>query len=181
MDTYALTKAAGDLAMGVLAGDGLKCLRLRPFNHTGPGQSEDFAVPAFAAQIARIKAGLQEPVLKLAICLLCRDFLDVRDVAQAYVALIEFSDTLKSGAIYNIASGVGQTMQGLLCMLVKISGVELDVELDPNRQRASDLPAIVGNAEALMLDTRWRPTISINHTLSEMLKEFSKKTELSGR
>lgn len=179
MDTYAMTKAAGDLAMGILAGEGLKCLRLRPFNHTGPGQSQDFAVPAFASQIARINAGTQEPILRVGNLSAVRDFLDVRDVALAYVAVIESSATLKPGATYNIASGVGLTMKSLLDKLICFSKADLTIELDPKRQRASDLPSIVGNAEALANDTQWTPTIRIEQTLADMLSEFGMEISIS--
>ena len=62
---YSATKAAADLALGALTGRGLKSVRLRLFNHTGPGQTEAFVVPSFAAQIARIEAGLQPPVIRV--------------------------------------------------------------------------------------------------------------------
>lgn len=172
MDTYAMTKAAGDLALGVLAGQGLKCLRLRPFNHTGPGQSEDFAVPAFAAQIARIKTGLQEPILTVGNLAAIRDFLDVRDVAKAYVELVQCTDTVEPGAIYNIASGAGRSMSDILDRLVEISGVEITIELDPNRQRASDLPVIIGNAEALSRQSGWSQQIPMEQTLTDTLAYF---------
>jgi GDP-4-dehydro-6-deoxy-D-mannose reductase len=173
MDTYAMTKAAGDLAMGVLAGEGLKCLRLRPFNHTGPGQSEDFAMPAFAAQIARIKVGAKEPILHVGNLSATRDFLDVRDVADAYAALIACSDTLKPGAIYNIASGTGHRIEKLLDMLVSISGAKLSIESDPDRQRPSDLPSIVGNSAAIRRDTGWVPKRSIAETLQDTLHYYA--------
>lgn len=172
MDVYAMTKAAGDLAMGVLAREGLKCLRLRPFNHTGPGQSEDFAIPAFAAQIARIKAGLQEPVLRVGNLSAIRDFLDVRDVVEAYAALIDKSENLEPGAIYNIASGTGAEIKSVLDMLVGIAKENLVIELDPARQRPSDLPVIVGNAEALMRETGWRQKKRMEQTLSDTLNHF---------
>ena len=64
MNAYAATKAAADLALGAMVNEGLRVIRLRPFNHTGPGQSPDFVVPAFARQIARIETGLQPPVMR---------------------------------------------------------------------------------------------------------------------
>ncbi|WP_163202527.1 GDP-mannose 4,6-dehydratase, partial [Citrobacter koseri] len=76
--------AAADLLVGQMARDGLGAVRMRPFNHTGPGQTEAFVVPAFAAQIARIEAGLQEPTLRVGNLEALRDFLDVRDVVAAY-------------------------------------------------------------------------------------------------
>ncbi len=79
---YASTKAAAEAALAALKG--LKLLRLRPANHSGPGQSADFVISAFARQIARIEAGLQPPVLKTGNLDTWRDFLDVRDVCAAY-------------------------------------------------------------------------------------------------
>ena len=169
MDTYAMTKAAGDLAMGVLAGDGLKCIRLRPFNHTGPGQTKDFVVPAFSAQIARIKLGQQPPVIQVGNLKAERDFLDVRDVVAAYVPLIRQVDHLRSGGIYNISSGRAVSMQHILDRLIQMSGLKISVEPDPSRQRPSDLPCIVGAADTLARDIGWRPTFSLDQTLYETL------------
>lgn len=174
IDTYAMTKAAGDLAMGVLASEGLKCLRLRPFNHTGPGQTPDFAIPAFASQIAQIKAGLQDPVIKVGNLAAIRDFLDVRDVAEAYSELVAVSDKLVSGAIYNIATGYGKSMQHVLNQLIALSGLDVTLVMDPERQRPSDLSCIVGSAQSLQQDTEWRPRRSIEETLGDTLDRFEK-------
>ena len=104
MNTYAATKAATDLALGAMVGEGLLVVRLRPFNHTGPGQSTVFVVPAIARQVARIAAGLQKPVLELGALDPVRDFLDVRDVCDAYVACLAHP-AIPPGTILNIASG----------------------------------------------------------------------------
>jgi len=175
MDTYAMTKAAGDLAMGVLAGEGLKCLRLRPFNHTGPGQTEDFVVPAFSAQIARINAGKQPPVMQVGNLEAARDFLDVRDVVAAYTALIRRADSLRSGNIYNISSGRAVSMQHILDRLIQMSGLKISVEPDPLRQRPSDLHRIVGSADALARDIDWKPAFSLDQTLCETFSYFEGK------
>ncbi|MCD1627288.1 GDP-mannose 4,6-dehydratase [Seohaeicola saemankumensis] len=177
MDTYSMTKAAGDMALGVLAGEGLKCIRLRPFNHTGPGQTEDFVVPAFAAQLARISAGLQEPVLRVGNLSAIRDFLDVRDVVAAYTTLVERSDHLETGAIYNIASGHGHSMRDILDKLIALAGVPVRVELDPDRQRPSDLPRIVGSTTALAQAIAWVPTRTIQETLADVLGSWLKSEE----
>ena len=86
LNEYAATKAAADLALGALAANGLRVIRFRPFNHTGPGQTDEFVVPAFASQIARIEKGAQPPVMMVGNLDAQRDFLDVRDVVDAYVA-----------------------------------------------------------------------------------------------
>lgn len=181
IDTYAMTKAAGDLALGVLAGDGLKCLRLRPFNHIGPGQSENFAVAAFASQIIRIRRGVQKPVLNVGNLSAVRDFLDVRDVADAYVSLIGCTSQLDPGAIFNIASGTGCNMAALLDQLVDMSDCDITIEIDPERQRPSDLPQIVGNAEALSRMTGWSPQTAMEKTLADTLDYFSEKTGNEGQ
>ena len=105
MSTYAATKAAADLALGSMAGQGLRCVRLRPFNHTGPGQSEQFVVAAFAQQVARIAAGLQRPSLEVGNIDTRRDFMDVRDVCCSLHRLHRPGGHLRSG--HDPQSGVG--------------------------------------------------------------------------
>ena len=105
MSTYAATKAAADLALGSMAEQGLRCVRLRPFNHTGPGQSEQFVVAAFARQIARIAAGLQPPLLEVGNIDTRRDFLDVRDVCCRLRCLHRTSGYL--GSRNDPQSGIG--------------------------------------------------------------------------
>src|SRR5690606_29460477 len=84
MNVYAATKAAADIMIGQMAYGGLDAVRLRPFNHTGPGQSDTYVVPAFARQVARIAAGRAEPRVLVGNLDVERDFLDVRDVVRAY-------------------------------------------------------------------------------------------------
>lgn len=169
MDTYAVTKAAGDLALGALAQSGLKVVRLRPFNHTGPGQSEAFVVPAFAAQLARIRAGAQPPVIRVGNLDAARDFLDVRDVVDAYVSLIAQPDACPSGTIFNVASGQAVPTREILDRLIQLSGLEVAIEADPARQRPSDLPTIAGSSSALKKATGWAPKWTLEQTLRATL------------
>lgn len=172
LDDYAVTKAAADLALGALAGEGLKCLRMRPFNHTGPGQSEDFAVPAFAKQIAEIELGLKPPVLSVGNLDAARDILDVRDVARAYAMAIHRSAELKSGAVFNVASGQAVRIRAVLDMLISASSARIDVELDPNRLRRSDIPTMVGNADLLRTTLGWKPQFKLEETVAAVLGDF---------
>ena len=118
LNTYAATKAAADLALGAMAAEGLRVVRIRAFNHTGPGQAPGFVVAAFAEQVARIAAGLQPPVMRVGALEPMRDFLDVRDVCAAYAACLHHADALPPGTILNLASGqprrVGDVLQALL-------------------------------------------------------------------
>ena len=50
---------------GNLPTKGLNTIRFRPFNHTGPGQTDAYVVAAFAKQLAEISAGLKSPVINV--------------------------------------------------------------------------------------------------------------------
>jgi GDP-4-dehydro-6-deoxy-D-mannose reductase len=168
-DDYSVTKAAADLALGALTRHGLKSLRLRPFNHTGPGQSERFVVPGFAAQIARIEAGLQPPVLRVGNLEASRDFLDVRDVVSAYTLAVLKSQEITPGLVLNIASGTPRTIRSILDGLLQLTQVSITVESDPARMRPSDTPFYVGNARALRERFGWAPRYCFPATLIDVL------------
>ncbi len=169
-NTYGATKAAADLALGAMAAEGLRAVRLRPFNHTGPGQTDAFVVPAFARQVARIAAGLQPPLLEVGDLTPYRDFLDVRDVCRAYA--LALGATLEPGTILNLASGeprqIGSVLQGLLT----IAGVEAEVRTDPARLRPSDIPRAAGNAQRAQDQLGWRPEIPWEQTLRDVLEDW---------
>ncbi len=171
VDDYAVTKAAADLALGALAQRGLKSLRLRPFNHTGPGQTEAFVVAAFAAQIARIEAGMASPVIRVGNLDAERDFLDVRDVAKAYTLAVRKSDTLKPNTILNIASGIPRRISDVLDWFLRHSRMKIAVEQDPERVRPSDLPRIVGDAERARKTLGWTPEHAFEDTLAAILDD----------
>ena len=169
MDAYGATKAAGDIALGALAERGLKVVRMRPFNHTGPGQVTDFVAPSFAAQIARIEAGRQDPVLSVGNLNAVRDFLHVSDVIEAYACIIRAGDSLDPGRVFNVASGHGVAMQDLLDRLLNLSKCDIQVSFDPARMRESDLPVIIGNSGALRNATGWIPRSNLDVALSDLL------------
>lgn len=173
MNTYAATKAAADLAIGAMVADGLRAIRLRPFNHTGPGQTEAFVVPAFARQIARIEAGLQPPVIRTGALEPSRDFLDVRDVCAAYALCLAQPETqLPPGAILNLASGVPTRIGSVLADLCRIAGVEVKIETDSSRLRQSDIPLACGNANLAHDLLGWSPAILWQQTLRDVLDEW---------
>lgn len=171
IDDYAVTKAAADLALGALSRKGLKCIRLRPFNHTGPGQTEAFAVPAFAMQIARIEAGLAPPVIHVGNLDAERDFLDARDVASAYARVVLKSGELAPNTILNIASGIPWRMRDILDLLLAQSSVRIATEQDPQRLRPSDLPCIIGDATLARERLGWAPEHPFEEALAEVLRD----------
>ena len=172
-DDYGATKAAADLGLGAMAARGLRVVRLRPFNHTGPGQSEDYAAPAFAAQIAAIEAGRRAPALKVGNLDAERDFCDVRDVAGAYAlaALAASEGRLAPGRAFNLCSGRALTMRALLDMLLAMSGVAGRVPPDPARPRPPPTPPLGGRPRRAEAELGWRAATPIETTLADLLEE----------
>jgi GDP-4-dehydro-6-deoxy-D-mannose reductase len=171
LDEYAATKAAADMALSALVPAGLKCVRFRPFNHTGRGQSEAFVVPAFAMQVARIEAGLAAPILRVGNLDAERDLLDVADVADAYALAIYGCDELAPGEIFNIASGRTRRVSDLLDEFLKLSRVAITVERDPARYRVSEAPILIGDASRLRAKLGWAPRRALHETLLDVLED----------
>ena len=174
-NTYAATKAAADLALGAMVGEGLRIVRARPFNHTGPGQSENFVVAAFARQVARIVAGQQPPVLHVGALDPQRDFLDVRDVCAAYSRCLAEAEALPRGAILNIASGVPQRIGDILTTLLGLAGVQAEVAEDGARLRPTDTPIACGNAALAARLLGWQPVIPWTQTLQDVLDDWRER------
>ena len=171
VNPYAASKAAADILVRQAAVDGLFATIMRPFNHTGAGQTERFAVPSFAFQIAKIEAGLQEPVLSVGSLEDERDFLDVEDVVNAYILTLMSRDRLKPGDIFNISSGIGIRMGDVLDSLLRLSSKAIKVEIDEGRLRKITIPRIVGDSERIRATLGWCPHISFETTLAEVLEE----------
>jgi GDP-4-dehydro-6-deoxy-D-mannose reductase len=171
LDDYAVTKAAADLALGAMARQGLRCIRLRPFNHTGPGQSDAFVVPTFAMQIARIEAGISPPKICVGNLESKRDFLDVRDVANCYALAAKRLDELIPGEIFNIASGLATPIQSILDILISKSRKSVTTEPDSSRMRPSDVPIFVGNADHARDRLDWKPEFELEETLTGVLND----------
>jgi len=174
-NVYAVTKAAADLAIGELARRGLKAVRARPFNHTGRGQGDGLFVPTIAAQIARAEAGLSDPIIRIGNLDAERDFLDVRDVVLAYVSIIERFETLKPGAIFNLASGTPHRMGAILEALVQKASIPIGVEQDPARMRPSEVQRICGDARAIHKALGWAPHYSLDETLETVLEDWRQR------
>ena len=165
---YAVTKAAADLMLGQMAEAGLSSVRFRLFNHTGPGQSTRFVVPAFAAQIAAAERGEHPPVLRVGNIEARRDFLDVRDVVEAYARAVTAPD-LPRGVAINVASGIPRRIGDVLDALLGLSRVAIRVERDEALMRPSDVPVTTGDARRARDLLDWRPSIAWNTTLEDIL------------
>ena len=168
-NAYAKSKVLAERALADVLASTARLVVARPFNHTGPGQREDFVLPSFACQVARIEAGLQAPCLAVGNLDVQREVLDVRDVAAAYVALIAAMPRLPARFTCNIASGRARPLRELVDILRDSSRVPFEIVVDPARVRPVDVPLASGSTARLHAATGWAPTISIKQTITDLL------------
>jgi GDP-4-dehydro-6-deoxy-D-mannose reductase len=164
---YAASKAAADLmSYQYTRHPGLDIVLVRPFNHIGPRQSPQFAVPSFARQLAAIQRGRQPPVLETGNLQPRRDLSDVRDVVDAYVLLMEKG---RIGEVYNVGSGLAHSMQSVLNRLTALSGVAVEIRPTASLIRKTDAADVRANADKLRRETGWSPRFSLEQTLTDIL------------
>jgi GDP-4-dehydro-6-deoxy-D-mannose reductase len=163
---YGASKVAAEyLALQAHLGDGLGTIRVRAFNHTGPGQAPTYLVPGLAG---RIVAAERDHAGTIAVGSLdaVRDFTDVRDVVRAYRLLAERG---APGDVYNVGSGRGWSVREVADALLGASGADLDLEVDPALVRPVEVPALVADATKLRAATGWAPARPFEETLAEVL------------
>ena len=175
LNTYGATKAAADLALGAMAAEGLRAIRVRPFNHTGAGQSNAFVVAAFAEQVARIAAGQQPPVLHVGALDPLRDFLDVRDVCAAYALCLVQAGALAPGTVLNVASGIPRRVGDVLAALLDAAGVTAEIATDAGRLRPTDIPVAAGDAGQARRLLGWAPAIPWDQTVRDVLADWRRR------
>jgi GDP-4-dehydro-6-deoxy-D-mannose reductase len=141
-------------------------ITVRPFNHTGPGQSADFVLSSIARQFAEIEAGQRRPELALGNIQVRRDFTDVRDVVRAYSALMAKG---RISQVYNVGSGVATSIKDAVAVFERLTGIEVAINVDPGRLRSSDVPEIRGDASKITRETGWTPQIDFETTLNDLL------------
>jgi GDP-4-dehydro-6-deoxy-D-mannose reductase len=163
---YAVSKAAADLLAGQYADAfAMHVVRVRPFNHAGPGQSDDYVVGTLTRQVAEAEArGASEAVVRTGNPDSRRDFTDVRDVVRAYVAAAR----VEPGA-WNVASGCAFSVRELVELVRAAARVTVRHELDQGRVRSHDVPEVRGSAERLRSATGWRPEIPLERTVADAL------------
>jgi GDP-4-dehydro-6-deoxy-D-mannose reductase len=164
---YARCKAAADLLGGVYTERGLDVVRVRPFNHTGPGQTDTFVLPSFARQVASIEAGRSEPSMRVGNLDSIRDFLDIDDVTDAYIRLL---DPMVASGTYNVASGAGVRVGDALRTLCSLAGIEPRIEVASEFFRPTDFA--VGDSTRLRAATGWQPRVPFDRTLERLLDHW---------
>ena len=174
LTAYARSKHAAEGTLDAMLSASSRLIVARPFNHSGPGQLETFVLPSFAAQIARIEAGLVPPELRVGNIDVLRDFMDVRDVVEAYVALIE-AEAIPNRFVCNIASGNVRSLREVIEIFKSLSRTAFEVVVDPARTRPIDIPVAQGDAGLLQTITGWRPKVSLEVLLETLLVDARRR------
>jgi GDP-4-dehydro-6-deoxy-D-mannose reductase len=169
---YAASKVAADyLGLQAWLGWKLPVLRVRAFNHLGPGQSPKFVAPALAERIARNErdGGTDVPVGNLSAR---RDFTDVRDVVRAYRLIMEHG---AGGEAYNVCSGIDVEINEIADQLVAEARAPMTLRHDPSLERPVDVPVLRGDNTRIHKITGWKPTIPLEQTLRDVLEEMRER------
>jgi len=164
---YAVSKVAMDfLGYQYFCSYGMRIIRTRGFNHTGPRRGETFVTSNFAKQIAMIEKGRQVPVIHVGNLEAKRDWTDVRDMVRAYLLAVEKCD---SGDVYNICTGNAVVIKDMLNILLSMSKAKVSIQQDPNRMRPSEVPVLIGDYTKFSQKTGWKPEIPFEQTMQDLL------------
>lgn len=167
LSPYAVSKVAQDfLAWQYFKSYGLRTVRTRGFNHTGPRRGEVFICSNFAKQIAEIEKKKREPVIFVGNLEAKRDFTDVRDTVRAYWLSLEKGE---EGEVYNIGKGKTCSMKEVLDILLSKSKVHVKIEVDSKRLRPSDVPVLLSDCTRFRKLTGWEPKIPFSQSLQDLL------------
>lgn len=139
----------------------LPIVMTRPFNYTGPGQDDRFLIPKIVKHFAR-----GERVIKLGNIDVSRDFTDVRDLVDAYIALLESHAV---GLRVNIASNTATALRTLIETMNELAGYEIEVRVNPDFVRPNEIPSLRGDNTRLKTLTGWLPSYPLRDTLADML------------
>ncbi len=173
LSPYAVSKVAQDLlGYQYHKSYGMKIVRTRGFNHTGPRRGEVFVTSCFAKQIAEAELRSREPVIQVGNLEAKRDFTDVRDMVRAYWLALEKG---KPGDVYNIGSGQAYAIQEVLDLLLGLSRLPLEVRVDRDRLRPSDVPILLSDSSKFQGLTGWEPRIPLKRTLEDLLNYWRER------
>lgn len=171
---YAASKVAADaIAHQSHLGRGQDVVRLRAFNHIGPGQRTDFVCAGLAHRIALAERN-RDTTITVGALAVRRDFTDVRDVVRAYRLIAEFGD---AGDVYNVCSGVDRSIQEIAEALIKLADRPLSLTTDADLTRPIDTPIVRGDHQKLTDKTGWQPQISLADSLSDILRDARERLD----
>lgn len=165
-NNYSVSKQMAELIVERYAREGhVSCSIARPFNHIGPGQDPRFVASNFALQLARIARGEAPPVMQVGNLEARRDFSDVRDIVRAYRML-----SGSAGGTFNLGSGKAYSIRHVLDVLIGISGVEVQLQSDPERMRGPEVPEVYTSLDKVKSVCGWSPCIPLERSLEDVYR-----------
>lgn len=138
----------------------------RPFNHLGPGQRSELVIPTLLRRLAEHPRGDASPMLMKGMNSI-RDFIDVRDVASAYLAILELD--APSQRTFNVCTGNAHSIEEVIHTAQSILGTERGVCFENRPNSSDDIPYLVGDPTRLQLSTGWHPRFSLPESLHAMI------------
>jgi len=154
LSPYGVSKVTQDLlGYQYFKSYGLKIVRTRAFNHTGPRRGDVFVTSNFSKQIVEIEKGKRKPVISVGNLDAVRDFADVRDVVRAYYLVLEKG---KPGEVYNVCKGKGYKIKEVLDILVSLSDDKIETKTDVHRLRPSDVELLIGDPSKIRKAVGWK-------------------------
>ena len=148
---------------------GMQIYHVRPFNHTGVGQKDNFVLPSFCKQAAEIEKSGKSGVIKVGNLMARRDFGHVKDLMRAYRMIVEspYCDT-----VYNVGTGKAHSLREMLNYIVSLCSQSIKVEVDPARVRPIDNPVICCDYSKIKAELGWEPQYKVFDALKEMFNYY---------
>lgn len=164
---YAASKAAQEfIALEAFRSAGVRVMATRSFNHSGAGQADRFVLPALVRRALALRPSGQRG-LPIGNTTTVRDFLHVRDVARAYVDLLERGT---AGDVYNVASGIGVDVGTLAHRVLALAGVDAILNTDAALVRPAEVPVLIGDATKLRRATGWSPRFTLDSIIEDLIR-----------
>jgi GDP-4-dehydro-6-deoxy-D-mannose reductase len=166
---YALSKYTTEKLCALYSGNyGLNIICTRSFNQIGPYQNTNFVIPSFVQQIKMQQANGDTAInLQVGNINVMRDFTDVRDMVQAYYALLVQPN---QHYIYNVCSGVGVAIKTLISEMEQFVKIPFNIIVDETKLRPTDNPIIVGDGSLLKNEFNWQPNIPLQQTIKDIFE-----------
>lgn len=138
----------------------------RPFNHLGPHQRPELVIPSLLRRLAAAKE--ETGPVRMQGMNSVRDFIDVRDVAAAYLAILELDSP--AHRTFNVCTGTGRSIGDLVALVLQLLGSEREVLFEGRPNSSDDIPFLVGSPDRLRADSGWKPELSLEQSLLAMLE-----------
>jgi len=164
---YGVSKSWQSTAVRYYAAKGVDVVAGRIFNIVGKGVPVELSIGSFVAELKKIKSGKLPAHISAGNLLPKRDFIDVQDACNGLVSLAKKG---RCGEIYNICSGRSISMERILRMMIKYMGLDVEIVIDPNKVKKSDIEDIFGSNQKIESETNWRQTLTIEESIKQVLE-----------